>query len=88
MDFYKNRMVFKKELADYFVLLNVDYNALFIFNAATELLWDAIDAKGECFESLQEKLVKKGYDVRCKDLKEIIAMLKKIILIIDIFQLL
>lgn len=71
----KTEGVFKKNGIDYFTLLNVNNNKLFIFDKSTEILWDMLEQIS--FNNLYDRLIYNGYKIKKAELFNFLNDLSK-----------
>ena len=72
----KQDNIYSKYDPDYFVLLNLNYNAIFIFEKYVGIIWKTLD-KTPSFVDLLSELKKEGYSVSVKEIISLIDIFSK-----------
>lgn len=74
--FEKSCNAFEKFNSKYLVLVNVEYNALFLYHKDVKIVWDLINEKTK-FDTVLNELIKLGYKLEKKEVYSIIDNLSK-----------
>lgn len=69
----KKKKVFVKKCDDYFVVLNLKYNAIFMFNRDVKVVWDCFNSQIE-YERLLSKLHELNYKIEEKDFSKFLKL--------------
>ncbi len=78
--FGKENNIHKKIDKEYFVLANLNYNTLYIFERDVELVWDLIDGE-MTIQTLFDKLKEENYPIVAEELYNLVSMLSRLGLI-------
>lgn len=81
MNIIRGEKIFQKECEEYFVVLNLKYNALFMFHKDVEIIWNRITSQNT-LEKLYEQLTNEGYSIEKNDLVEIIELFARLGIVI------
>lgn len=72
----KKKNVFEKYDKEYFVLANLNYNAVFMFEKDVKIVWDEMNNEIE-LKDLINKLHEKGYSVTLEEMRALVETLTK-----------
>ena len=81
MNIIRGEKIFQKECQEYFVVLNLKHNALFMFHKDVEIVWKHITPQST-LEKLYEQLFIEGYSIEKNELFEIIELFAKLGIVI------
>ena len=81
MNIIRGEKIFQKDCQEYFVVLNLKHNALFMFHKDVEIIWNRITSQNT-LEKLYEQLTNEGYSIEKNDLVEIIELFARLGIVI------